>query len=271
MAETLSPDEPMSSFKLADADKQDAARLAAVLDLLATRPAVQTLKSWALSALQPAPGEAALDVGSGTGEDLAEFAKRVGPAGRVVGVEPSAGLRTEALKRVSGVEVVDGDAVALSFEDESFDLIRCERVLQHLTDPQQAVAEMARVLRPGGRIALIDTDWATAIVHPVDPDVFRRLVEHFTAEAANPYSGRTLRGLLAATGLTITGETAATWIEPQEGANEGFVPMIGRVATAAGAITPTEGATFQAQITEAATRGAFHMSLTMYAVAAVKL
>jgi len=270
MTELSAPDESLGSFRLEDAHEQDAAQLAMILDLLAAKPAIQTLKAWALEQLDPRPGETAADIGSGTGEDVADLAARVSPGGRAVGVEPSPGLRAEAARRTDGLEFVDGDVLSLPFEDEAFDLIRCERVLQHISEPSKAVAEMVRVLKPGGRIALIDTDWSTAILHPVDPDVYSRIVGIFFAEAANPYSGRTLRGLLAETGLTITGETAATWIEPQEGGREGFVAMLGQRAAAAGAITQAEADVFRTGITEAADRGAFHLSVTMYAASAIK-
>ncbi|MEV6417956.1 methyltransferase domain-containing protein [Kribbella sp. NPDC051718] len=263
-------DESRVGFKLRDADREDGTRLAMVLDLMAAMPSVQTLKAWALDALAPAVGEAALDVGSGTGEDVAEFLKRVGPGGRAVGVEPNGGLRTIAQERHPGLSMVDGIASALPFDDESFDVVRCERVLQHVDDAPLAVGEMARVLRPGGRICLIDTDWATAIVHPADPDVLGRMVDFFHTESANPCSGRTLRGLLADAGLAVAGETAATWIEPQSGAKQGFLAMMGKTSAAAGAITADEAEAFHRGIEEAADRGAFHMSLTMYAVAATK-
>jgi ubiquinone/menaquinone biosynthesis C-methylase UbiE len=122
MAETQVPDEPgfvpdgtRGSFKLADAQTQNAARLAFMLDQLAARPAVRTLKSWALEGLAPAAGETAVDVGSGTGEDVVDFAGLVG-GGRAVGVEPSAGLRAEAVRRAAGarVEFVDGHAGAFA-------------------------------------------------------------------------------------------------------------------------------------------------------------
>jgi ubiquinone/menaquinone biosynthesis C-methylase UbiE len=260
------------SFKLADAETQDTAKLAMILDVMAQRPAVQTLKAWVLEQLAPANGETAVDVGSGTGEDVARFATLVGPEGRAIGVEPSPGFRAEAVRRAAAanVEFVDGYAGALPFDAESVDVLRSERVLQHVADPSGAVADMARVLRPGGRIALIDTDWSTAIVHPADPAVLQRMVDYFLAGSANPYSGRRLRGLLAGAGLEITGETAATWIEAQEGARQGFVSMMHLTSLEAGVITRAEAETFAQGIADAADRGAFHLSLTMYAVSARK-
>ncbi|TDW78037.1 methyltransferase domain-containing protein [Kribbella pratensis] len=248
---------------------QNIDRQAFVLDQMAGRPAVRTLKAWALDQLAPTAGETAVDVGSGTGEDVVALHEL---GARAVGVEPSPGLRAEAVRRAAGadVEYVDGHAEALPFEDESVDVLRSERVLQHVDDPAAVVEEMARVLRPGGRIVLIDTDWGTAIIHPADPDVLQRMVGYFLRESANPYSGRQLRGLLAEAGLEITGETAATWLEPQEGARQGFVGMMHLTSLQAGVITAEEAEAFAQTLGEAADRGAFHMSLTMYAVSAIK-
>lgn len=282
------------SFRAAHVADQNVERQAFVLDQMAGRPAVRTLKAWALEQLRPAPGEIAVDVGSGTGEDVLAFATY---GARAIGVEPSPGLRAEAARRAvsaaetvgraaaaeyveggaeavrgvgAAVEYVEGQAEALPFEDASVDVLRCERVLQHVDDPAAAVTEMARVLRPGGRIVLIDTDWGTAIIHPADPDVLQRMVGYFRGETANPFSGRRLRELLVGTGLEITGETAATWIEPQEGATTGFVGMMHTTAARAGVITDAEAEAFTETLRDAAERGAFHMSLTMYAVSARK-
>ena len=277
MAEIQVPDEPAvdprrGNFRLKHVGEQNIERQAFILDEMAARPAVRTLKAWVLAQVDPAAGETAVDVGSGTGEDVVAFAELVGPDGRAVGVEPSPGLRAEAVRRSDGVRVeyVDGRAEALPFDDESVDVLRSERVLQHVDNPTVVVREMARVLRPGGRIALIDTDWGTAIIHPADPDVRQRMIDYFLGGSANPFSGRQLRGLLADAGLEITGETAATWIEPQEGARQGFVSMMHLTSAEAGVITPTEADAFAQGLAAAADRGAFHLSLTMYSVSARK-
>jgi ubiquinone/menaquinone biosynthesis C-methylase UbiE len=270
MAEALSLDESLGGFQVAEGDKEELAQLAAYLDETNAIPAIRTLKAWALGALEPVAGEAALDVGSGTGGDVVTLAQLVGPTGRAVGVEPSPGLRAVAVNRAPAVEFVDGNALSLPFEDSSFDVVRCERVLQHLSDPAKAVGEMARVLKPGGRFAQIENDWGTAIVDPADPEVFARMVDFFLARSGNRYSGRKVRGLLAGAGLEITEETAATWIEPQEGALTGIITTMITGAAAAEVITREEADAFSNGIAEAAQRGAFHQSFTMYGVAATK-
>ena len=99
--------------------------------------------------------------------------------------------------------MVAGDALDLPFEDGSVDVLRCERVWQHLPDPQAAAAEVARVLAPGGRAAILDTDWGTAVSRVGDPDVQRRVNEASWRRMANPFAGRHLRAQLQRAGLVV--------------------------------------------------------------------
>ena len=113
---------------------------------------IRRLRDWGLGLAKVQFGETVVDVGSGTGTLLREFGTLVGPGGRAVGVEPNPRLRAVATERAAAsanISVIDGLAGTLPFDDESVDLVWCERVLQHLTDPQGAFAEFARVLRPG--------------------------------------------------------------------------------------------------------------------------
>jgi ubiquinone/menaquinone biosynthesis C-methylase UbiE len=105
--------------------------------------------------LEVRPGGRYLDVGCGTGDDARGLAGLVGPSGEVVGIDSSEAMIAEARRRAEGsglpVAFESADAHRLPFADGAFDGCRVERVLQHLADPQQAVREMARVTRPGGR------------------------------------------------------------------------------------------------------------------------
>jgi SAM-dependent methyltransferase len=101
-----------------------------------------------------APGRRVLDVGCGTGLDVRALAPRVAPGGEVVGVDSSASAvdtarrRSGELGQACRYEVAD--AARLPFADGTFDATRCDRTLQHVPDPQAAVAEMTRVTAPGG-------------------------------------------------------------------------------------------------------------------------
>jgi len=266
-------DQRMPSFRAADMTDAAVQQQILVLDQIAADPGVRALKAWALAQLDPRPGEHALDIGSGTGEDAGALARAVGPSGRAVGLEFSSGLRAEAARRAASsdlaVEFIDGDAHALPFDDAALDCVRCERVFQHLSDPPRAAAEIARVLRPGGRVVLIDSDWGTAIAHPGEEivDLAGAVIRE---QIANPHSGRLIRGQLAACGLDIVDTTGAVLIQPQEAATRPPASILGTQAAALGVISADDAVRLAQLFVDAAGRGDFHLSVTMFAVAAVK-
>ena len=120
------------------------------------------LRGWMLDLAEVHGGDAALDVGCGTGTLLLAAAARVGPEGLLRGVEPAPAMRARAIEKTAAagvdVKVVDGSAGALPFEPASFDAVFCTLVLHHLPDAMrpEAVREIARVLRPGGRALIVD-------------------------------------------------------------------------------------------------------------------
>jgi ubiquinone/menaquinone biosynthesis C-methylase UbiE len=129
------------------------------LDEYAALEPVQEHKRRATDALMLAPGDEVLDVGCGTGVDLAGMLERVRPGGRVCGVDASALAVAQANRRLAGAPgatVLVADAQDLPFEDGAFDACRADRTLQHLQRPDQALHELQRVLRPGGRLVVLE-------------------------------------------------------------------------------------------------------------------
>ena len=105
------------------------------------------------------PGDAALDVASGTGKVAADLHGRVAPFGRVLGVDLSPGMIAVAQDRYAarqGLEYVVGDALALPTEDADFDAATIAFGMRNLPDYRRGFAEMARSVRPGGRVLCLE-------------------------------------------------------------------------------------------------------------------
>jgi ubiquinone/menaquinone biosynthesis C-methylase UbiE len=168
---------------------------------------IQLVRSTGMSRWGVDPGGRLLDAGSGNGEVARELS-RLMPDAEVVAADHSENAIAEAERLHDGsrVKYEVGDVYDLPYAEGHFDGVRTERVLQHLTDPSRAVAELKRVLRPGGRMLLIDTDWDSLFLDGSpenfrDDAVFwmRRLLG--TVNQGNPASGRTLRRLMIQAGL----------------------------------------------------------------------
>ncbi len=191
----------------------DAGRALGYLDLLAD--VIDVAKRQSMDLLQLAPGMSVVDIGCGVGRDATRLAECVGPNGRVVGIDLSPELIAEARARhaAAGLPLAFevGNAEALAFADASFDAARVDRVLQHLVDPAQAVREMVRVVRPGGRLAALEPDWETVAVAGCDLEVTRAVVRHKVDETvAHGTIGRDLRRLLSEAGCrAVTAEQGA--------------------------------------------------------------
>ncbi len=134
-------------------------------DLLIWLVSLGREKSYRERILNPAglkPGESVLDVGCGTGTLAIAAKRRVGPAGRVYGIDASPEMIARARMKAkrAGVEVVFKNAVAeaLPFPDAQFDVVLATLMLHHLPRKarQQCACEMRRVLKPGGRVLAVD-------------------------------------------------------------------------------------------------------------------
>ena len=127
-----------------------------------------------------------LDVGCGPASVTADLAELVAP-GRVVGLDASPAVLDIARDLLAErglrdrVELMEGDVFALPFDDDTFDVVHAHQLLQHLDDPVAALAEMRRVVRPGGSVAAGMDSWlevymATARANGGEPDAGSRLL-----------------------------------------------------------------------------------------------
>ncbi len=147
------------------------------------------------------PGQRVLDVGCGPGTDTIPLAHLVGPTGHVVGLDQDAAMLTEADTKAAAEGVTDwvehrlGDALALPFAANHFDACHSERMFLHLRQPAQAFAEMVRVTKPEGWIAISEPDGASISVDSPEVEVERRLAQAWVRFHNNSYAGRQLYAL----------------------------------------------------------------------------
>jgi ubiquinone/menaquinone biosynthesis C-methylase UbiE len=168
--------------------------------------AVRAVKAVMLEQLTLHRGLEVLEVGCGAGEDVLAIARRVGVDGRAIGVDASPLIVAEATRRARGrnvpAEFHVGDALALDLPDGCVDRCKAERLLMHVEgDPALAVGEMARVLRPGGRLVVFDFDWDALVIDGAEHDLTQRIVRSYCDAVSNGRVGRALPRLLRDAGL----------------------------------------------------------------------
>jgi ubiquinone/menaquinone biosynthesis C-methylase UbiE len=237
-------------------------------------PAVRALKSIMLDELTLQRGMHVLEVGCGAGEDVRTIARRVGPTGRVIGVDASPAIVAEATRRAEGrklaVEFRVGDALALDLPDACVDRCRMERVLMHVEgDPAACVGEVARVLRPGGRVTVFDFDWDALVIDGAERELTRRIVRSYSDGVRNGGVGRTLPRLLRDAGFVDVGVVPHAVEMPYD-----FFGWIvsGHLdaALAAGRFTPEELIGWWDELDAAAERDRFFATLLGFVVTGTK-
>ncbi|MBO0876880.1 MAG: methyltransferase domain-containing protein [Pseudonocardia sp.] len=181
-------------------------------------PDVVAQREQVLSLLASRPGERVLDVGSGPGYLLASIAEAVGPTGAVHGLDPSTamnGLAAARNRERPWVHIDEGDAIALPYAEGTFDAAVSTQVYEYVADIAGALGELRRVVRPGGRALVLDTDWDSLVWHTADRELHRRVVAAWEEHLVHPRLPRTLGGLLRRAGFRVTEQRAHVIFNPR--------------------------------------------------------
>jgi arsenite methyltransferase len=182
------------------------ADLASRVETVYATPDVAATRIVVFRAGAPHSGEKVLDIGCGPGYLTRELALAVGPRGQAIGVdisEPMLGLARHRCADLSQVRLESGDATKLPLDNASIDLACGLQVFCYIKELDAALAELRRVLKPGGRAVILDTDASGFIWESRDPARMRKMLAAFEAHAAWPDLPRILPRRLQAAGFEV--------------------------------------------------------------------
>ncbi len=195
-------------------------------------------------------GERVLDLGCGPGYLANEMAAAVGPSGLVRGVDVSPSMlelarRRERLRDAATVELSRGDVSALEFPDGAFDVAVSTQVYEYVEDVRAALREAHRVLAPGGRIAILDTDWDSIVWRSTDDGRMRRVLRSWDGHLVHRDLPRFLPDFLAEGGFAAKEYTVVPLLNvgyDRETFSAGMLELIANYVGERGEVTADESA-----------------------------
>jgi SAM-dependent methyltransferase len=249
------------------------AKAARRLEATYSTPDVVGQRAQTLEVLRPRAGESGLDIGCGPGLLAVDLARQMGPTGRIFAIDTSPDMvamasgRTQAEGLSDRIAVLIGDAAELPFRDGTFDFLVATQVYEYVPDMKKALAEAARVLRPGGRLAVLDTDWESCVWNAEDRERNARILRAWERHFVHPHLPAELPRLLADAGLTLRDTRAIPILNLRCDADtysSNMIETIARFVAARGGISEAEARAWSADLRAQAEHGTYFFSLNRY-------
>lgn len=237
--------------------------LYATSDMVAQRRAV-------LGGLAARPGERIADLGAGPGMLAAEMAEIVGPTGAIQGIDISQPMVDLARRRCTAwpwIVFEPGDVTRLPFADETFDAAVSTQVYEYVDDVAAALVELHRILRPGGRALILDTDWDTALWHTRDLARQRAIMTAFEPHCAHPRLARQLPMRLREAGFDVTWHGVHTILNPHlhpDTYSCGIIDFIAAYVTGQGSLHVDDVHAWRTELHELGAAGDYFFSINRY-------
>lgn len=190
-------------------------------------------------------GETVIDVGCGPGFLCENMADLVGPRGRVLGIDVSSDLVELARRRNrrEWLAYEPGDAMRLAAPDQSFGVAVCAQVLEYIPDADRGMREMHRVLKPGGRALIVDTEWDSVVWRSAKPERMAKVLSAWEAHCTDSRLPRTLAPRLRAAGFEfedVSGFPIINTTLAEENYSGGLIGLIVDFIRKQGSMPPAE-------------------------------
>ncbi len=238
-------------------------------DVVAQRGAV-------LEALALEAGERVLDIGSGPGLLVRDMAEAVGAEGRVRGVDLSADMLALSKARCAAqpwVEFEIADAAGLPYPDAAFDAAVATQVYEYVPDIPAALAELHRVLRPGGRALILDTDYGSFVMNTENQARMDRIMAAWDEHFVHAGLPRVLSSRLREAGFTIRRRAVIPLFNPElheDTFSHGMIDLIVAFATGRKGVSEAEAQAWAAELRALGEKGEYFFSLNRYLFLAEK-
>ncbi|MFQ5775082.1 MAG: class I SAM-dependent methyltransferase [Kiloniellaceae bacterium] len=229
-----------------------------------------------LEALDLTPGERVLDVGSGPGLLAYDMAAAVGPEGRVRGIDLSEDMLAMSRARCAEhpwAEFEPADAAKLPYPDGGFDAAVSTQVYEYVPDIPAALAELYRVLRPGGRAVILDTDYDSLVMHTENRARMARVLAAWDEHFVHAGLPRTLSPQLRDAGFTVRRRAVIPMFNPEydtDTFSHGMIGIIASFVVGRKGVTREEADAWAAELRELGERGRYFFSLNRYLFVADK-
>ncbi len=252
--------------------------VARALERMYQTPDVVGQRSRLLQVMELQSGQQVLDVGSGPGLLAVELAATVGSTGRVRGVDQSepmvrmAAARCEAADQ-DWAEFEVADATELPYGDAEFDAVVSTQVLEYVPDVKAALAEAWRVLRPGGRVFVLDTDWDSLVWHSSDRERTARVLAAWDEHLAHPHLPAFLSPWLRDAGFVGLRREVIPILNPEwhdHSYSAGILRAIHAFVPARAGVTQIEADAWAEDLYALARNGSWFFSLNRYLFSAFK-
>ncbi len=239
-------------------------------------PEIVRQRERTLEVINPQNGEQIVDVGCGPGLLAHRLAEAVGSEGQVLGVDSSSSmiaLAEDRCSELSNVSFVESDATELTIDDASADAVVCTQVLLYVDDVKKAIAEFSRILKPGRRVIIMETDWRSAVLHSDDEVLTEKIIEAWDRAVPSPRLPARRGPLLREAGFSSVQIDAIPIISTSAVMDEYAMSMATQCAHAAreqGVIDKSQGREWIGSLEQLGAEDAFFFCVNRFLFSAVK-